>query len=789
MRYRFRIEGIDCGHCATKIEELLKKEAQVKEASVQFVLKKVEIITYEDMNQKEVTEIVQKAADKVEDGISVRPILAVKKGSAISVKKDSPKSTTSCGESCGCGGHDESKHNKDTEKNITSCNESCGCGGHDESKHNKDTEKNITSCNESCGCSGHDETKHNEDSDKSVNGCGCGCTEAREDYNDKRKVMILWSRLAVSGILLGLGSVLDIDLLIVIAYFISAYDVLWRAMRNIRKGKWFDEHFLMSIATIAAFCIGDFAEAVAVILFYQVGEYFQSKAVAKSRKAITSLMSIKPERARVYRKGEWVVVTPEEVMVGERILVRPGEKIPLDSKILKGTSMLDTSMLTGESLPLVVTEGENVLSATINLETMLELEVTHGAEESTVAKVLEMIEHASSRKTTAEQFITRFAAWYTPTVVIGAMLLAIIPPLFTGDWHHWIYVSIVFLVISCPCALVVSVPLSFFGGIGAASKQGILVKGSNFLESLSTIDTVVLDKTGTITKGTFEVVNIVLENGITKEYLLDIAKCVEVHSNHPIAKAIVTYEGEYSANQIDMFSEKAGYGIEAKHSGKCILAGNKKLMEQHNVKFTERNELATWVYVAVDGQYIGAIGVADTIKTDTKEAIKTLKTRGIKKIIMLTGDKKEIAESIGTEVGVDEVWSELLPQHKVEKVEKLIDDGKKVAFVGDGINDAPALTLAHVGIAMGGIGADAAVEASDVVIMTDSLMKVASGIDIAKKTKRIVLQNVVLAIGVKLIVMLLGIFGFANMWLAIFSDVGVSVIAILNAIRLLRIKE
>lgn len=764
MRYTFQIEGIDCGNCAAKIEALLQKDKQIKEASINFMLQKVEVETQQPMQEEDVANLIAQIANKIEDGITIKAF-----GQHTHTHKHTKKIVRRKLKAHRHEGHIDHDHVHHA---------GCGCGGHHHANE------------QSCGCGDHHHNhQHHEEDDCGCAACGVQLSMKEAAKPTKPKKNYLWARFGASIAFLLLGELTDLNILIAIAYFIIGYDVLLKAFKNIRKGKVFDEHFLMTIATVAAFIIGELPEAVAVMLFYQVGEYFQGRAVAKSRNAIASLMNIKPEIARVYRKGAWKEVKPEEVQIGERLQVRPGEKIPLDGKVIKGVTTVDTSMLTGESMPAYVEEGMRVLSASINLESMIEVEVTHTAKESTVSKVLEMIEHASGRKTTAENFITKFARWYTPTVVILALIVAIIPSLLTGDWHHWVYTSIVFLVISCPCALVVSIPLSFFGGIGAASKQGILVKGSNYLEELSTVDTVVLDKTGTITKGTFEVTDVVPAKGVEETTLLGLAKHIESHSNHPIAKAIVSYIQEEIVGELTDYVEQPGFGITATKDGKKVFAGNKRLMERENIAYEEMHKLGTWVYVATEDAYIGAIGVADVVKPDTKEALKRLKARGIKRIIMLTGDKQDVATFIGKEVGVDEVRAELLPQNKVEEVEKLIDQGAKVAFVGDGINDAPALTLAHVGIAMGGIGSDAAVEASDMVIMTDSLVKVASGIDIAKQTKRIVIQNIVLAIGIKILVMVLGILGIANMWLAIFADVGVSVIAILNAIRILGMKE
>lgn len=726
MKFQFKIEGIDCGNCAAKIEEKLQKDKYFKSAAIHFMLQKVEVDTYEEMSLEAVRKHIKEVAEKVEDNVEV-----------LEIVKESNQETPHKKEGC-CSGH------------------SC-CGDNHQHHH---TEEN------------HDHK-------------GIHKSKVQIEKTD----LWLWGRMLITVVLLGIGIVGDIKLLTALAYVIIGYDVLYKAVRNIKKGKVFDEHFLMSIATIAAVSIGEFHEAVAVMLFYQVGEYFQQRAVAKSRKAIAGLMDIKPERARVKRGEEWLEVTPEEVKVNEMLQVRPGEKIPLDGVVVSGQTTVDNSMLTGESLPQQKQIGDGVLSACINMESVIEVQVTHTLKESTVSKVLEMIEHASSKKTVAENFITKFAKWYTPTVVILALLLAIIPSLVTGEWSEWIYRAIVFLVISCPCALVVSVPLSYFGGIGAASKSGILIKGGNYLEALSTIDTVVLDKTGTITKGRFEVTHIFPVEGVTTDEVLNYAKQVESYSNHPIAKAIVAYNGVVSQREVKGFKEEAGYGISALVDEQRVIAGNHKLLEREHVVYDKSETIGTQIYIAVDGIYKGVIVVADVVKEDSEVAVQNLKKRGIKKIIMLTGDHKEVAEVIGKRVGIDEVYAELLPQHKVEKVEALIKKGNKVAFVGDGINDAPVLMLADVGIAMGGIGSDAAVEASDMVIMTDSLVKIGRGLDIARQTKRIVMQNIVLALGVKIIVMLLGVLGIANMWLAVFADVGVALIAILNAIRILRIKE
>lgn len=617
--------------------------------------------------------------------------------------------------------------------------------------------------------------------------CDCEDLETNEAKGLKKLIgnpLSELSLLVISIVLLISGSMLKQDSLFIIAYIVIGYDVIWQAVKNLLKGRMLDENFLMTLATVAAFIIGEYPEAVAVMLFYKVGEYLQGKAINYSTKQIEKAMDIRPDFARVIRE-KVVTVAPQEVKVGEVIEVRAGEKIPLDGYVIEGVGNLDTSMLTGESLPSQVSEGHEVLSGAINKNGLLKIKVTEAFETSTVSKILELIKNASNKKSHSEQFITKFAKWYTPIVVIAALVVAIIPSLLTGEWQHYIYTSIVFLVISCPCALVVSVPLGFFGGIGAASKEGVLVKGSNYLEELNTMDTLVLDKTGTITKGSFEVTHILGEEG-SKEEILYYAAQLEALSNHPIAKSIVKAYGkkELSEAEVTEYEEVSGQGIVGKIKGERVLVGNEELMLAYGIKPLETTEIGSRVHVAKEGQYLGCIIVADEVKEDSQRAIAALKERGIKKIIMLTGDKKEFAEYIGQKVGVDEVYSGLLPQDKVVKLEEKLREGK-VAFVGDGINDAPVLARADIGMAMGGIGSDAAIEAADVVIMTDSLSSIGDLLDVAKRTRRIVTQNIVLALGVKFIVLLLGLIGFANMWLAVFADVGVSLLAVINSLRVL----
>ncbi|MDE5782173.1 MAG: cadmium-translocating P-type ATPase, partial [Lachnospiraceae bacterium] len=574
---------------------------------------------------------------------------------------------------------------------------------------------------------------------------------------------------------------------------VIGYDIIFKAVRNIFNGQVFDENFLMCVATFGAFGIGEYSEAVAVMLFYQVGELFQSYAVNKSRQSITELMDICPEYANIEVDGSLKQVDPDDVNVGDIITVKPGERIPLDGIIIKGTSMIDTSALTGESVPRKAEEGSEVISGCVNGSGTICVEVTKEFDDSTVSKILELVENASSKKAKVENFITKFARYYTPIVVIAAVILAILPPLILGSgWASWIKRACIFLVISCPCALVISVPLSFFGGIGAASKNGILIKGSNYLESLSNMKTVVFDKTGTITKGEFKVQKL-MPSGLTENELLELAAYAEGYSDHPISKSIKeAYGKNIDLTKVDKAQEISGHGIKVKVNGKEVYAGNEKLMVKQEIPFESCQETGTVVYLSVEGKYVGCILISDAIKEGTSEALKSLKGLGITKTIMLTGDRKHVGESVASELKIDEVYTELLPSEKVSKVEELLkssDKKNKLAFVGDGINDAPVLMRSDIGIAMGSMGSDAAIEAADVVLMDDDIRKIPLVVRISVKTMRIVKENIVFALGVKLIVLLLGALGAANMWEAVFADVGVSVIAIINATRTLKIKE
>ena len=579
-----------------------------------------------------------------------------------------------------------------------------------------------------------------------------------------------------------------------IAYIIVGLEIIKKAVRNIRRGKIFDENFLMTVATIGAFLIGEFPEAVAVMLFYQIGELFQSYAVDKSRKSIASLMDIRPDFANVERNGKITKVSPEEVKIGETIIIKPGEKIPLDGYIIEGKSSIDTKALTGETIPLDVEKGKEVLSGSINLNGVLKVEVKKEFGESTVSKILNLVENASSKKSKSENFITKFATYYTPIVVIIAVFLAVLPPLLLEDanFSEWVYRALSFLVVSCPCALVISIPLSFFGGIGAASKMGILIKGSNYLEQLSNLETVVFDKTGTLTKGTFEVQKIEAI-GISKEELLKITAYAESYSNHPISLSVKrAYGKEIDEKQIEKTQELSGLGIEAIIDNKYVLVGNEKLMKEKNIKYSKSNDIGTILYVAVNGEFKGYILIADEIKKEAKKTIEDLKKNNIKQTVMLTGDRSSVGQDVARKLGLDEVYTELLPTEKVEKVEKLLKQKSKkgkLVFVGDGINDAPVLAISDIGIAMGGLGADSSIEAADIVLMTDELSKIVDAIKLSKRTMKIVKQNIIFAIFIKILVLILSAFGISTMWEAVFADVGVSIIAIINALRVLRVKK
>ncbi|MDU6791283.1 MAG: heavy metal translocating P-type ATPase [Anaerococcus sp.] len=606
--------------------------------------------------------------------------------------------------------------------------------------------------------------------------------------------IIIGAAVLATAVLLSLNNEWLQIALFIISYIIVGGDVVKRAVKNIFKGQVFDENFLLSIATIGAFFIGKYPESVAVMLFYQVGELFQSYAVGKSRKSIASLMDIRPDYANVKKGDELVKVDPDEVQIGDIIVIKAGEKIPLDGKVIEGSSMIDTSALTGESVPREVEVGSDILSGCININGVITAEVTKEFGESTVSKILDLVENASSKKSNSEQFITKFARYYTPVVVIIAVFLAIIPPLVIdgATFSDWIYRALAFLVVSCPCALVISIPLSFFGGIGGASKKGVLVKGSNYLEALAETEIVVFDKTGTLTKGVFNVQEIHPE-GVSKEELLELTAHAESYSNHPISLSLKrAYSKEIDNGRISDVEEISGHGVIATVDGKKVMAGNIKLMKMMDIPYFKGELIGTIVHVAVNNKYIGYIVIADEVKEDSAQAIKELKAANIKQTVMLTDDNKSIGSKVAKELGLDKVYAELLPADKVEKLEELFSQKSKkgkLAFVGDGINDAPVLARADIGIAMGGLGSDAAIEAADVVIMTDEPSKIATAMKISKKTLKIAHQNIVFAIGIKIIVLILSAFGITTMWAAIFADVGVTIIAVLNAFRALNVKN
>ena len=583
-------------------------------------------------------------------------------------------------------------------------------------------------------------------------------------------------------------------ILYLVSYLLLGWDILLNAVKNIFRGKIFDENFLMAIATLGAFIIGEYAEGVAVMLFFKIGESFQSYAVNKSRKSISELMDIRPDYANLKVGSETKKVSPEEVNIDDIIIIKAGEKIPLDGVVVEGKSMVDTSALTGESLPVKVERGSNVLSGSINNNGILEIKVNKEFNESTVSKILDLVENASSSKAETENFITRFAKYYTPVVVIIALCLAIIPPLISqnNSWYDWIYRALVFLVVSCPCGLVISVPLGFFSGIGTASKNGLLIKGSNYLEYLSKSEIFVFDKTGTLTKGVFKVTQINNSKDISKEELLEYAAYAEHYSNHPIGVSIVkAYDKEINKNDIKDYNEISGHGLSVTVKGKKVLAGNSKLMNKENIKYEEVKEIGTIVHIAVDSKYYGYLIISDEIKDDAKKAIEGLRKLKIKNIVMLTGDSKVVAENVAKELNLDSVEAELLPDQKVEKVKELYKTKSPkgtLVFTGDGINDAPVLAIADVGVAMGGLGSDAAIEAEDMVIMNDEPSKLIDSIKISRRTEKIVWQNIIIALGVKLIVLILGALGFANMWEAVFADVGVTLIAVINSIRIMKYK-
>lgn len=764
------LEGLGCANCAAKIEAQTQSLEGVNSATVDFVSKK---LTIEAVNKKEFGKILGEVTaiiNKLEPDVKI-----------IDTDKNKGNNTTIMLEGLGCANcaaKIETEVSKledvkfasvdfvskkltletNTGINISSLNETIeGIVKKIEPDVKVVFEGNTSKAN----------TKENDDDD--------------ED-NNKKEI----ARLIIGGAIFAVGMIFNFQnwlelTLFLISYIIVGGPVVLKAIKGIARGQVFSEHFLMSVATIGAFFIGEYPEGVAVMMFYLVGELFQDLAVGHSRKSISALMDIRPDYANLKIGDEIKKVSPEEVNIGDIIVVKPGEKVPLDGKVLDGTSMVDTAALTGESIPRELVPGSDALSGFINKNGVLTVEVTKDFGESTVSKILDLVQNASSRKAPTEQFITKFARYYTPVVVFGALALAIIPPLVVpgATFSEWIYRALVFLVVSCPCALVISIPLGFFGGIGGASKRGILVKGSNYLEALNNVEMVVFDKTGTLTKGVFEVVEVNAQIDYTDDELIEYAAYAESHSSHPIALSILkVYKKEIDFSKIDDYKEIAGHGLSVKLADKEVLAGNAKLMVSENIKYQEIETIGTVVHIAINKKYAGNIVISDEVKEDSAEAIKGLKALGVGKIVMLTGDIKAVGEKIGKQLGLDEVYSELLPADKVEKIESL--EAKKshrgkIVFVGDGINDAPVLARADIGMAMGGLGSDAAIEAADIVIMTDEPSKIVTAIKVAKRTRNIVMQNIVFALGVKAIFLVLGAAGVASMWEAVFADMGVAI--------------
>ncbi|QNU65750.1 cadmium-translocating P-type ATPase [Ruminiclostridium herbifermentans] len=783
------LEGLNCAQCANKIEQKVSRISNVNSASVNFISK---TLTIETGHIEKIDEILKQANEII---LRLEPNVIIKEKDT---EKMSQKVFKVIGLDCAnCASKIEKEINKiDGIKNATM---------------NFATNKLIIEFSEKNRMKEVTEAaikaaKRLEDGieiidEDMITERGNGKNQVERDnhieFNNNIKKLVCFG---ISVVLFSIALLLKVPFWIEFALFFIAYlfvglDVLIKAIKNIIRGQVFDENFLMAVATIGAFSIKEFPEGVAVMLFYQVGEFFQDYAVNRSRKSITALMDIRPDFANIKVGSEIKRVTPEEVKVGNIIIIKPGEKIPLDGKVIEGKSRVDTSALTGESVPRELAAGDEALAGFINNSGVLTIEVTKEFGETTVSKILDLVQNASSKKAPTENFITKFAKYYTPIVVLSAVVIALLPPLIIQDatFGEWIYRALVFLVVSCPCALVVSIPLSFFGGIGGASRNGILVKGSNYLEALNNVDTVVFDKTGTLTKGTFNVTEINAEGKISKEELLELAALSESYSNHPIALSIIrAYGKELNKDAIKDYNEISGYGINAVIENKKVSVGNIRLMKKENIDVADRPVIGSVVYISVDGEYAGHIVISDEIKDDAKNAVTSLKEIGIKNITMLTGDNDSVGKAIANKLGIEKVYTELLPDQKVEKLEKIIEHKTtkdKVVFVGDGINDAPVLARADVGVAMVGLGSDAAIEAADVVLMTDEPSKIITAIKIAKRTRNIVWQNISFALGVKILVLILGTFGIATMWEAVFADVGVALIAIINAMRAMKMQK
>ena len=777
------LDGLNCAHCAEVINEKVRNLEEIESSNLNFINKTLTINIYLKYNQEEVIEKVKNIVDDTEPGLTIN----VKELKSKSRKKELILNGLNCAHCAEVICEKVDKLEEVESANLNFINKVLTINLTSEANSRETLEKAIKIINDTEP--GLDiQIKDNKAINKKEE------TSVEKDNSKKDLIKLIIGAmvyiLGIYEIATGKTSILN-NIIFILAYIVIGGDVLIKAIKNIGKGQIFDENFLMSIATIGALAIGESAEAVGVMLFYKLGEYLQAKAVGKSRKSIAELMEIRPDYANLKLGTDIKVVSPYDVEVGDLIVVKPGEKIPLDGTVVDGISMIDTSALTGESLLREVSVGEAVLSGFINKNSVLTVRVDKEFEESTVSKILDLVENASSKKSKTENFISKFSKCYTPIVVISALVIAIVPPIIIPGayFNDWFYRGLIFLVVSCPCALVLSIPLSFFSGIGYASKQGILIKGSSYLEVLRSVDTVVFDKTGTLTKGVFDVtaINTV---GISEDELLRYAAIAEVNSNHPIAKSIVNHlNGEIELDKITNYEEIAAHGIKVEYDGQYILAGNEKLMMTENILFSKAKEVGTIVYISVNKRYRGYIVISDEIKEDSKEAIEYLRRIGIKEIVMLTGDNKAVADDIASKLNLDKVFSNLLPTDKVSKLEELYegrDEKSKIAFVGDGINDAPVLARADVGIAMGGLGSDAAIEAADVVLMTDEPSKIGKAIEISKKTNKIVWQNIIFALSIKIIVMILGAGGVATMWEAIFADVGVALIAVINAMRVMK---
>lgn len=777
--------GLNCAHCAEVINEKVSKLDEIESANLNFINKKLTINIMSTSSEDEVIEKVINIINDTEPGLDIK-ILSKSK----SIKKEIILGGLNCAHCAEVIDEKVSKLDEIESANLNFINKKLTININKYEDEKTIMEKVIGIINDTEP--GLDIQISSED--KKIKTEEIKSSKSKIDINkaDLFK-LIIGTLVYIFGVYqtaTGFESQFS-GIVFLGAYILVGGKVLTKAFKNILKGQIFDENFLMTLATLVALVIGELPEAVGVMLFYQIGEFLQGIAVGKSRKSITSLMEIRPDYANLKVGSEIKVVSPDDINVGDIIVVKPGEKVPLDGIVIDGMSMVDTSALTGESVFREITVGEDILSGFINKNSVLTIKVSKEFGESTVSKILDLVENASSKKSKTENFITKFSKYYTPVVVISAALIAIVPPMIIpeANFSDWVYRGLVFLVISCPCALVLSIPLSFFSGIGFASKHGILIKGSNYLEALKDVDTVVFDKTGTLTKGVFNVTKIEA-NGIEKDKLLEYAAIAEVNSNHPIAKSIISYYNKaINLDEIKSYEEIAAHGIKVTYNDEQILAGNEKLIKSENIFYSKAKEVGTVVYIAVNKVYRGYIVISDEIKDDSVEAIRKLKNIGIKDVVMLTGDNEKVANNIANELSVDKVYSNLLPNEKVEKLEYIYSgksEKEKVIFVGDGINDAPVLARADVGIAMGGLGSDAAIEAADVVLMTDEPSKIATAIDIAKRTNKIVWQNIIFALGVKIIVLILGAGGVATMWEAIFADVGVALIAVLNAMRAMR---